>query len=709
MALTLKSVSRERVKRALDAIGKRCTDILYDLVQPRAIPEHPRRSPRIWVEVLITVLGIAGWIAFTFGYDRVSPTASLDLRYDRGQIAHLAEDYVGKRGFDVQGYRRVTTFGGDWMSQVYLERTVGVSRMNRLVREKQVPLWTWRVRWFVPEQREEYRVNLLPTGEVVGFVRTLAEDVSGEALDQAEAREIAQAYLIADRQLKLDEWELYDVSATTLPSRTDHTLTWVKRGTRIGDGDVRVSVIVQGDRVGQFYTWFRVPEAFSREYTEQRSRAWLLDDVATGLGSAFVAGGVLVAIWGLFSGLRIGWMPVTVGLVVGLVDLLDSLNYLPLINAGYDTALDYRSFILERLAGYANSAAFYAVSVAFLWLASRWLIRAVWPRRHKLVPDVHDRWSAFARSSWRGMMLGGLMGAYLVVFYAVADRLGAWSPVRTPSLNLLATPFPFVAAVWLGLLPALGEELLYRALGMGLVMRLVRGRRWLALLVPSLLWGFAHASYVTDPIWLRGVELTLSSLLLPGLFFLLFDITTTVVAHYVYNASLIAIVLIRSGKPMFVLTGLAAVLIGLVPAVVVLVRRLGGRRRELGSLTISIGGQEDWSRLLGADDKGMAEEGAPRRLVCLRSGDGRLLGYALADVAARSPEEKIGRVLRIYVEEPYRGRYYGTALYRELADWFRKEGVSRVEVQVPLDNAGAATFWSMQRFRPRARVWWGAL
>ena len=32
-------------------------------------------------------------------------------------------------------------------------------------------------------------------------------------------------------------------------------------------------------------------------------------------------------------------------------------------------------------------------------------------------------------------------------------------------------------------------------------------------------------------------------------------------------------------------------------------------------------------------------------------------------------------------------------------------GVRQIQVQVPLGNAGAATFWTTQRFRPQARTW----
>ncbi len=696
-----------RARLAFAWLQRRLAGALYSLIQPDRIPGGPRRSPRLRVEVLITLLGLLGWGIFLRYYDQVSPVAAVDLRYDRDDIARIAEDYARSRGLDVEGYHRVTTFGPDGMAQIYLERTVGVRRMNELVRAQEVPVWTWTVRWFVPQQTEEVYVDLLPTGEVAGFSHALPEDAPDATVTPAAAQQMAERFL-AGQGIALDNWALYDVSAITRPQRTDHSLIWVKEGPDIGEGDVRLSVTVKGDQVGHWGSWVRVPEAFSRDYRQQRSRAWLLDEIATSLGMLFLVGGVVVVFWGLYVGLKIGWAPVLAGAAAGLVDLLDSLNRLSMLGAGYDTAVDYQTHVLNTLAYYLATAAESALLVALLVVAAQWLLRAVWPRQDKLMPAPPGRGTTFARSTWRGTMVGGLWAAYMILFYTLAKGLGAWSPVRTPDVDLLATPLPVLAALYIGLLPALTEELKYRALGIGLTMRLTGGRTFLALLVPSFLWGFAHSSYLTDPIWLRGVELTISSLLLSGLFFLLFDLTTVVVAHYTYNAALIGIVLIRSGNPLFVLTGLSAVLLGLAPGLVVLLRRLLGRRhRELGAVTISAATGEEWARLPGRLSPPAGAEPAAEQLLCLRSESGRLLGLAHGTVVCNGPQSRSGLVLDIQVLAPYRSRYYGTALYKALLDWFRTQGVDEVLAQVPLPNAGAATFWTVQGFRPFARMWQG--
>ena len=88
----------------------------------------------------------------------------------------------------------------------------------------------------------------------------------------------------------------------------------------------------------------------------------------------------------------------------------------------------------------------------------------------------------------------------------------------------------------------------------------------------------------------------------------------------------------------------------------------------------------------------------------LRAESGELVGHARGAILGVTPEERRGLVLDIQVSEPYRGRYHGTALYEALREWFEAQRVDEVQAELPMANAGAATFWAMQGFRPQARV-----
>jgi hypothetical protein len=110
-----------------------------------------------------------------------------------------------------------------------LQRTLGVAETNRLVKAERLPIWTWNARWFKPQQQEEFSLELMPDGEVIGFSHTISETAPGAALDQDAARASAETYLTADRQLNLSDLELSSASSQEQPGgRVDHRFAVVK-------------------------------------------------------------------------------------------------------------------------------------------------------------------------------------------------------------------------------------------------------------------------------------------------------------------------------------------------------------------------------------------------------------------------------------------------------------------------------------------------
>jgi GNAT superfamily N-acetyltransferase len=303
-------------------------------------------------------------------------------------------------------------------------------------------------------------------------------------------------------------------------------------------------------------------------------------------------------------------------------------------------------------------------------------------------------------------MLGGLMGGYAVLFYLVATRLfGGWTPMGVRYTSLYATPFPFLGPLRSGFLPAMEEELLFRLVAIPLVLLLTR-RRWLALLVPGIIWAFAHLAYVRDPFYLRGIELTLVAIIL-GLFFLRFDLTTTIVAHYVFNAGLGALPLLRSGEPYFVLSGLIVVATMLAPVVPGLVRglrrRLSGQvgeeaiaqvalvtAQDLPGLSALPLDDEDWPALL--DDPAAT-------VACLRAGD-RVIGAAVGRVAGSGQ----ARVPTVYVDPAWRRRYWGSALVDAVCARLREQGAESVTVQVGTGKPRTSAFWVSQGWALAAKT-----
>jgi GNAT superfamily N-acetyltransferase len=676
----------------------------------RAFSEQPADRRSKYLDIALTVLGVAGLILFLAFYDQAFPSAALDLELSRQEVAEQATAYMHQLGHDLSGYESAIIFREAWMPSFYLQRTLGIPRTNTLAREQGLPLWFWQVRWFKPLQQEEFGLSLMPDGTVVAMTHTLPEDAPGLNLPQGEARTLAELYLTRDRGWDLGDWELVTASTETRPGgRADHHFEWRRTDWSIGDSELRLAVDVLGDSAGGYGYWLDVPEAFERHFWEQQDRAGFINNLSYYLGLGLFGG---AAVLFYFLGHRRGvftWHEgVKAGVLVGGVFLLAALNRLPLSKGSYGTTQDYAVFWVNELAGILIGAVSLTGAVTVLWAGGRYLARKVWPRQDRLLPRSDDRWTALSRSTWRGLMLGCLGAGYVVLFYLVATQvLGGWTPMGAPDVNLYATPLPFLGPLADGVIPAVTEEFLFRLVGIGVAWAIVR-RRWLAVLVPGVLWAFAHLGYVRDPIYLRGIEVTITALLY-GYLFLRFGLVTTIVAHLAYNAGLTALPLLRSEQPYFVASGalvLLGLLVPLIPGTVRLARqRLRGAPaapqptirpatgQDLPALSdLSVGGAH-WIEWL--EDPAVS-------VLCLQA-EGRIVGAATGRMKADGP----GNVSLLYVAPGWRRRYWGSRLAQALYDRLRERGAPSVLVTIGSGEWTLARFWDAQGWKASATTYEG--
>jgi membrane protease YdiL (CAAX protease family) len=673
----------------------------------RFFHDRARKPPKRF-DLLLTVLGMLGIVLFVSLYDRAFPPAALELKLSRKQIADRATAYMRDLGYDLAGYEFALTFDEAWMSSVYLQQTLGIPRTNALTREKELPLWTWQARWFKPLQKEEFYLSLMPDGTVVALTHSVLEDSPGADIAQQAARTLAEAYLVGDRGWALDGWEIVSSSTVAHPGgRSDHHFEWKRLDWDVGQSELRLAVDIQGDTIGGYGYWIKVPETFIRHFSEQRNRAGFISTLSFYLG----AGGCGVVAFGYyFVGHRRGiftWREgVAAGVVVAVVATLAALNNLSLKKAWYGTTQDYALFWIERLIGVSISALSVAGVVTVLWAGGRYLARKTWPRRDVVLARADDRWIALSRSTWRGLMLGGLDAGYVVLFYLVATQiLGGWTPMDVPPVDLYATPLPFVEALASGIIPAITEEFTFRLIGIGIVLAIVK-KRWLAVLVPGVLWAFAHLGYVRDPILFRGIELTIPALIY-GTMFLRFDLTTTIVAHLAYNATLTAIPLLRSGQPYFVANG-TLVIVGLVvpllPGAVRWLRRRFQGEPAMPTPTIRQATASDIAGLVALNVEGtdwarwMKERSTT--VLCLYVKD-RVIGGAAGKVNAGN----VGWVYTVFVAPEWRRRYWASRLVEALGDRLRERGAQSLQTKVSYTAWRQARFWDAQDWSPWATVY----
>ena len=125
---------------------------------------------------------------------------------------------------------------------------------------------------FRESETNETLIRFTPQGKPYGFVEKLPEDDPGAALSADSARDIAEPAAAGDWQIDLTAYVLVEQSQEVRTGgRIDHTLVYERPSVQVGDGQYRLRLVVGGDKLTELSHFIKVPEAFSRRYTEMRS------------------------------------------------------------------------------------------------------------------------------------------------------------------------------------------------------------------------------------------------------------------------------------------------------------------------------------------------------------------------------------------------------------------------------------------------------
>ena len=525
------------------------------------------------IVIAIVVSAVSLLIGIRY-FSRAFPEASLTLRVNRADSLPIAEKYLSSHGFKTSGYRHVAIFTYDDDAKTYLERTQGLATMNKLT-SGPIHLWRWSHRWFKPQQKEEFRVDVSTQGQVVGFDHEIPDAAPGASLNPEQAREIAQQFLEKTMQRDLSGLEFLDTQSEKRPARVDYSFTWKQKSINLGDGSYRIEVDVDGDHVAGYSEYVKIPDQYSRDYESLRSRntsAQLVDEVFWILLS-------LAMLVILVKRLRDGDVPLKMASGFGMVGtalyFLQQLNSFSLSQFGYSTTDSYSSF----MAGYFRNAALSALGVgAFIFL----IVACAEPVYREGLPRLM---SIRRTLSWRGLrsrsfFIANVVGiamtffffAYQTVFYLAADKLGAWAPADIPFSNLLNTRIPWIAVLLMGFLPAVSEELQFRAFGIPFLEKIFRSRV-AGVVVAAFIWGFLHSAYPNQPFFIRGVEVGVGGIIV-GVIMLRFGILATLIWHYSVDALYTAFLLLRSPNDYLRISGGLTASIMLIPLIVALIAYL---------------------------------------------------------------------------------------------------------------------------------------
>ena len=416
------------------------------------------RRDATWLLVFV-VLGVGGLAVFLNFYNEAIPSASLDFKLSREEVLRKAQAYLEDLGYDLADYESAQIFSSSQMQQIFLEQTLGLEETNRLARQW-LSIWSWSVRWFKPLQKEELRVGLDPGGRIVGYSHRILESDEGTSIAQDAALAIASDFLRDTQGYDLDAYELIDRSSTERKARVDHRFAYRKKDFTVGDdGHYRLDVVVHGNRVGRFSEYLKVPDSFSRNYREVRSRANLLTQVFLPFWLALGVA-MLVILVKSYRRRALRWQAgLVVGTLVAIAWLAANVNALPLALYSFDTTVSYGAFLVTALFSAVLVAALYGGIVCLAGTAGGALGRDVL-FEGRMSPlgrlSLRGLFSAgFLRSTVVGYGVAGAVLGYVALFYLLGGRyFDVWVPADVSEYdNAFSTAIPWIYPLLVGRCP----------------------------------------------------------------------------------------------------------------------------------------------------------------------------------------------------------------------------------------------------------------
>jgi hypothetical protein len=275
-------------------------------------------KPAFWIAILVAsavcVFGVLRYFGDAFS------VLDLDVRMSRTMALDDARRIADRLALSTAKLDdSVASFDGNGAVQTFIELEGGGKPalkpfLGNAGGDDEFPLYRWRVRLFSPGVERELQIAFSPGGRPIGFSSKVPQAEAGAALSADDARAIAVATAVRDWHVDFDRYRPLTASATTQPGkRVDHEFIYERKldsAPPIGDGRLRLRLVVAGDRLTQLQRFVYVPEAFQRRYATIRSAN---DNIAAAAGVVaavvYGLGGCVIGLIWLMRRHRVRWAP----------------------------------------------------------------------------------------------------------------------------------------------------------------------------------------------------------------------------------------------------------------------------------------------------------------------------------------------------------------------------------------------------------------
>jgi len=502
-------------------------------------------SVREWIIfVIVAILALGIW--YKVSYPQFS---FVDLKISRPQALQIAKKYLSEQGIDAGSYLKSRIFLEDSWADRYLQRALGFSKQEKFVKEQAYELFSWAIRFFRENQKEEYVVEVSSrSGEIISFEHPIKDTEVRHTQDNVVSKKIAQDFLANKFNIDFSEYDFHEERAKKFDNRTDYAFSWEKKGVYIpwdkaedaGGAKLLIGATVSGEGVKDFYkSKLDIPEKFKRFVKNQMILGTSMYSIVNLLFLGWVAWAIFILISRkkelIFQKSYRNF--IVIGLVILALSIIDGFNNFERLLFAYPTSSFLMPFVSLNFINMILNYIFLTTAIIATGLAGESLRYEVLPKNKLGSFFYYINSTVWSRSVARLILLGYvffviILGLQSAVFYIGQRFFGVW--VESIRLTKLSSSYiPYLSAFIIGLTASFSEEIIYRMFGISWGKRYLRNIV-IAAIFASLIWGFSHTQYAVFPFWFRGLEVSILGLFL-SFVFLRYGIIPVIIAHFLFD------------------------------------------------------------------------------------------------------------------------------------------------------------------------------
>ncbi|HDS09507.1 MAG TPA: CPBP family intramembrane metalloprotease, partial [Firmicutes bacterium] len=517
-------------------------------------------AKNIWPIIVCLLISVVFFIYGIKNFGTAFSEAAIDFKLTREEIKAKANEFLALNGYQTgDEYYNTISLSEDTIAKTFLDKEFGLEQLQKF-NDNGYKVWYWEVRRFKPLTKEEFYVSLNTDGRLISFRHIYEEERSGANLSKEEALIIAEDFISSVQGLNLENLVLKEEKQIAQPNRTDYKFEWELKSFSVGEAPYRYLVRIQGDEVGEYDEYLKVPENWRRNFAKLRSQNSVYQTVSN---IFFVILFIIIIINFIYRlvkrDLKLS-LALKLGILVFLLQLLSQLNMYPLYLSGYDVNQSFSSFIIYFIMSGVVSGIIQGFMI-FLAVASGETVYRQYFKEKIQIKELFKFKGFKLSETFYGSIWGYIMTmfhlGFVIMFYNISTNLGAWAPASTQYTEMVNTLIPWIFPLTIGVMASVSEEFIFRVFAIPFVKKITKSN-FLAVVVPAFLWGFLHSNYPQQPGYIRGIEVGIIGVI-AGIIMIRYGILATLIWHYAIDATLVGLFLFGTKNLYFIISGVIVI------------------------------------------------------------------------------------------------------------------------------------------------------